>query len=222
MSEKIRVADGVDGELATPAGDGEVPGLIVVHEWFGITDHVRALCDRLAAEGYLALAPDLYHGERATNEEDASLLMQKLSTGAAMQDVAAAVARLEQDPRCNGRIGIVGFCMGGAMAFAAAASVEGLRAAVPFYGIPIPGYFDASKVKCPIQAHFAARDEWATPARAQKFQSEVQANGGEMELHVYDAGHAFMREGDERAYDAKAANEAWSRALAYLAAKLKG
>ncbi|UJR83491.1 dienelactone hydrolase family protein [Sandaracinus amylolyticus] len=222
MSEKIRVADGVDGELATPPGDGVVPGLIIVHESFGITDQVRALCDRFAAEGYLALAPDLYHGETATNAEEASRLMQRLSTTEAMQDVAAAMIRLEQDARCNGRIGIVGFCMGGAMAFAAATSIEGLRAAVPFYGIPIPGYFEASKVKCPIQAHFAQRDEWATPARAQKFQSEVQVHGGEMELHVYDAGHAFMRDGDQRTYDAKAAQEAWARALAYLASKLQG
>lgn len=220
MSEKIRIADDVEGELATPEGDGAVPGLVVVHEWFGITDHVRALCDRFAAEGFLALAPDLYHGERASDDAEAAQLMHKLSTSAAMQDVATAVERLARDPRCNGKVGIVGFCMGGAMAFAAATTLEGLAAAVPFYGIPIPGYFDATKVKCPIQAHFAKHDDWAKAERAEAFRAEVETHGFEMELHVYDAGHAFMREGDAKAYDAKSAQLAWERALGYLKGKL--
>jgi carboxymethylenebutenolidase len=216
MTERIRFADDLEGELATPAGTEKVPGLIVVHEWFGMTDYVRATCDRFASEGFLALAPDLYRGEVASDSAGAMQLVQKLSTTAAMQDVAAAVARLRQDARCNGRVGITGFCMGGAMAFAAATSVEGIDAAVPFYGIPIPGYFDATKVKCPIQAHFAKVDAFADPARAAAFQTEVLAHGGSMELHVYEGGHAFMREGDAHAYHAPSAAAAWPRALAFL------
>lgn len=222
MTERIRIADDVDGELATPAGDAKVPGLIVVHEWFGVTDHVRGTCDRFAAEGFLALAPDLYHGEVASDSSGAMQLMQKLSTTAAMQDVAAALARLRQDPRCSGKVGITGFCMGGAMAFAAATSVEGLSAAVPFYGIPIPGYFDAAKVKCPIQAHFAKNDAFADAARAATFRDEVTAHGGSMELHVYEGGHAFMRETDPAAYHAPSAALAWPRALAFLRTHLAG
>lgn len=220
MTERIRIADDVDGELATPGGDGKVPGLIVVHEWWGMNDDIRRLCDRFAGEGFLALAPDLYHGETATDAAQAGQLMQKLSTAAAMQDVAAALARLRSDPRCSGKVGITGFCMGGAMAFAAATSVDGLEVAVPFYGIPIPGFFDATKVKCPIQAHFAEHDEWAHADRAAKFRDEVVARGGAMELHVYDAGHAFMREGDPDAYHAESAEAAWARAVAFLREKL--
>ncbi|MDQ3036527.1 MAG: dienelactone hydrolase family protein [Myxococcota bacterium] len=216
MTERIRIADDVDGELATPAGDGKVPGLIVVHEFWGMNDDIRSMCDRFAGEGFLALAPDLYHGESATDASQAAMLMQKLSTSAAMQDVKAAVARLQQDPRCNGKIAITGFCMGGAIAFAAATSVEGLAVAVPFYGIPIPGYFDATKVKCPIQAHFAKQDQFADAGRAAAFRDEVHAHGGSMELHVYDAGHAFMREKDPSAYDEASAKAAWPRAIAFL------
>ena len=114
-------------------------------------------------------------------------------------------ATLAAHPRCNGKVGIVGFCMGGAMAFAAAGAVEGLVCAVPFYGLPRPDFFDPSKVKCPIQAHFAANDGWAVPDKAAAFRDGVNAHGGAMELHVYDAGHAFMREGDARVYDAASA-----------------
>jgi carboxymethylenebutenolidase len=216
MTETIRIADDVDGALATPSGDAKVPGLVVVQEWWGLNDHMRALCDRFAAEGFLALAPDLYHGESTTDANEAGQLMHKLSTSAAMQDIAAAVARLERDPRCNGKVGIVGFCMGGALSFAAATTLENIAAAVPFYGIPIPGYFDATKVKCPIQAHFAKNDDWARADRAAAFQEEVLARGGKMELFVYDAGHAFMREGDASTYDEKSAKQAWPRALDFL------
>ena len=199
MTERIRIADDVNGELALPAGTAKAPGVIVVHEWWGVNDEIRATCDRLAAEGFVALAPDLYHGESATDASEAQQLMQKLSTTAAMQDVTAALARLQSDPRCTGKVAIIGFCMGGAMAFAAATSVEGLSAALPFYGIPIPGYFDPVKVKCPIQAHFGEHDTSVDAARAAAFRDEVHAHGGAMELHLYDAGHAFMRESDPRA-----------------------
>lgn len=216
MSERIRIADDLEGALSTPPGDGKLPGLIVVHEWHGLNDGVRALCDRFAAEGFVALAPDLYHGEVATDDGAAAQLMQKLSTAAAMQDVAASVARLTGDPRCSGKVGIVGFCMGGAMAFAAATTVEGIAAAVPFYGIPIPGFFEPTKVKCPIQAHFSKTDAWAKPERAAEFRDRVSANGGTMELHVYEGGHAFMREGDPHAYHAESARQAWLRTVEFL------
>lgn len=216
MTERIRIADDVDAELATPAGQDIHPGLIVIHEWWGLNDSIRAMCDRFAKEGFLVLAPDLYHGESATDPNEAMLLMQKLSTASAMQDIRAALARLKSDPRCAGKIGITGFCMGGAMTFAAATSVDGLSAAVPFYGIPVPGYFDPAKVKCPIQAHFAKNDTSVDAGRAASFCEQVKALGGSMELYLYDAGHAFMRESDPKVHHAPSAAAAWSRTLGFL------
>lgn len=220
MSERIRIADDVNAELAIPTGQGTHPGLIVIHEWWGLNDDVRSICDRFAREGFMALAPDLYHGESATDPADAMVLMQKLSTASAMQDIRAAHARLTSDPRCSGKIGITGFCMGGAMTFAAATSVDGIAAAVPFYGIPVPGYFDPAKVKCPIQAHFAKNDDFADPSRAAAFGDQVKALGGSMELYVYDAGHAFMRERDAAVHHAPSAAAAWARTLEFLREQL--
>lgn len=220
MTTRIRIAEGVEGELATPEPGTTGPGLVLCHEWYGITDVVRAHCDRFAAEGFVTLAPDLYHGEVASDDASAAALMQALSTRRAMEDVDAAVRTLRASPQVQGEIGVIGFCMGGAMAFSAAIAVDGIACAVPFYGIPIEAYWDPTKVRVPIQAHFASRDEWAKPERAATFAEGVRAHGGEMELHVYEASHAFMREGDAKAYDAESAALAWERTLAFLRSKL--
>jgi carboxymethylenebutenolidase len=216
MTVRIRITEGIEGALAAPEGPGTAPGVVICHEWHGLNAGIEALCDRFASEGFVALAPDLYHGEVATNDERAAELMQALSTSAAMEDVAASVATLKASPQSNHKVGVVGFCMGGAMSFAAAVSVLGIECAVPFYGIPIDAYWDAEKVRVPIQAHFSATDAWAKPDRAREFEAAVNARGGQMELFVYDAQHAFMREGDASRYDAQAAALAWSRAIAFL------
>lgn len=217
MAETVEIGAGLSGALATPKG-GAGPGLVVVHEWHGLNDGVRALVDRFADEGFVALAPDLYRGEVAKDDERAAALMQGLKTSAAMVDVGAAVKLLRA--RGCAKVGIVGFCMGGAMAFAAASAVDGLACAVPFYGIPVAEYWDASKIRVPIQAHFAKVDGWAKAEKAEELARAVSARGGRMELHVYDAGHAFMRAGDPKVYDAAAAKTAWPRAVGYLRAHL--
>jgi carboxymethylenebutenolidase len=220
MTMRIRIAEGIEGELAVPEPGVTVPGLIVVHEAYGINDDIRALCERLAAEGFVALAPDLYHGEVATDSEGAMALMNKLSTGSAMEDIALAMTTLRASPQTGEKIGIIGFCMGGAIAFAAAQRVPGLAAAVPFYGIPTEEFWQPEKVKIPIQAHFAKRDDWAKPDRAEAFREQVVASGGSMELHVYDAEHAFMRKSNANIYDPTSAELAWSRAIAFLKKQL--
>lgn len=217
MTETTQIREGLSGALALPKG-GSGPGLVVIHEWHGLTDGVRHLVDRFATEGFVALAPDLYHGEVTTDDARAGQLMHAMKTSVAMRDIAAAVAALHA--RGCKKVGIVGFCMGGAMAFAAASAVDGLACAVPFYGIPTAEYWDATKIRIPIQAHFAKVDAWAKVEKAEALVMELSALGREMELHVYDAGHAFMREGDPKVYDAASAQIAWSRAVKYLHAKL--
>lgn len=216
MTVRIRIADGVEGELAVPETSGPSPGVIVVHEWHGLNDTVRTLAERFASEGFVALAPDLYHGVVTTDDARAAELMQQLSTSNAMLDIAVAVKTLQESPQSNKKVGVVGFCMGGAMAFAAAVSVDDIRCAVPFYGIPIEAYWDPTKVRVPIQAHFAKHDGWAKPELATEFCAKVNANGGSMELHVYDAGHAFMRATDPSVYHPESAGLAWARTLEFL------
>jgi carboxymethylenebutenolidase len=154
--------------------------------------------------------PDLYHGQLATTAEEAGRMMKALDFGKAVQEIAAAVAYLREHPRSTGKIAVSGYCMGGALSFATAVNVRGLAAVVPYYGLP--GDLDWSKIDAPVQAHFAAHDDWATVAGAQKIKDAVQVP---MELHVYDAQHAFCNERRPEVYNAAAAALAWDRTLAF-------
>jgi carboxymethylenebutenolidase len=201
-------------ELAEPAGNGKAGGVVLIQEYWGINENLRAWTDRIASDGFVTLTPDLYHGKSTKDAAEAGKLMQALDWPAAMQDIAGAVSFLKEHPRCNGKVAVVGFCMGGALTFVAATAVPGLAAVVPFYGIPEK--FDASKVTAPIQAHFAKKDEWATPAAAEAIKQELAKTGKSMELHVYDSGHAFMNQHRPEAHDPASAKVAWERALAFL------
>jgi carboxymethylenebutenolidase len=194
------------------------PGVVVVHEWWGLNEAFTALAGRFANAGFTVIAPDFYEGRIATDAASAGALMQAMKTERAMEIVAASCAELSR--RTDRKVGVTGFCMGGALAFAAATSLDGIACAVPFYGIPRADYFDPTKVRCPIQAHFAKEDDWAQPDRARAFAETVQGRGGAMELHVYDAGHAFMREGDPSVFSPDQSAIAWDRSLAYLHAQL--
>ncbi len=181
-----------------------------------MTDHIKALCDRFAEAGFLALAPDLYHGKMARTKEEAGQMMGALDMKKAVAEIGAAAAKLKTDPGCNGRVAVVGFCMGGALTLAAACGLEGLAAAVPFYGLPQMPMEAYARVKTPLQAHFAKKDDWAKPSIAEEIQKSVRSGGGQMDLFVYDAGHAFMRSTDPEAYDAASARLAWERATEFL------
>ena len=205
------------GALAEPGGTAKVGAVVVIQEWHGINDEMRAKVDRFATEGFLALAPDLYHGKCAKNDDDAGKLMSALDFGKAVGEIGAAVQYLKEQPRSNGKVGVLGFCLGGALTFATAANVPGIACAVPFYGVPDISKLDFSKVTAPILAHFAGHDDWASPDKARKIQKGLQALGKSMELHVYDgAGHAFMRQSDPAKYHEASAKLAWERTLAFL------
>jgi carboxymethylenebutenolidase len=210
----------LEGALAEPAGTGKVGGLVVIQEWHGITDQMKSKCDRFAQAGYLSLAPDLYHGTIAKNDDEAGRLMGQLDWGKAVAEIGDAVAHLRSHARCNGKVGVLGFCMGGALAFASARSVEGLACAVPFYGLPQMPPDELARIKAPIQAHFAKVDDWAKASVAEQIASKVNAAGGHMDLFVYDAGHAFMRDGDPKRFDAAASKLAWERTLDFLSKHL--
>lgn len=197
------------GVLVTPDGDGKPPAVVVLQEWWGVNDQIQSVAERYAAAGFVALVPDLYHGQVAKDPEEAGRMMKALDFGKAVQEIAGAVAFLRE--RSNGKVGVTGYCLGGALAFQAAVHIRGLAAVVPFYGLP--GDLDWSKVDAPIQAHFAKHDDWATVAGAQKIKDAVTVP---MELHVYDAQHAFCNDRRPDVYNVEAARQAWGHALSFL------
>jgi len=220
MATRITFADESgsekSGEIALPAGSGKSPAVVVIQEWWGINDHIRSLLDRLAAEGFVALAPDLYHGTVAKDAGEAAKLMQGLDWKTALGEIAGAVSFLAAHPRGSGKVGAMGFCMGGALAFAAACKVPALGAVVPFYGIPGPEHADLTKVTAPIQAHFAKRDDWAKASSAEEIKKQLEMRGKSMELHVYDADHAFANDTRPEVHDPVSTKLAWGRAMAFL------
>lgn len=201
------------GALALRAGAQRVGGIVVVHEWWGLTPHIRDITGRWAAAGFVALAPDLYRGEVADDAERAQQLMNALPRERALADIAAAVATLRAHPQCNGKVIISGYCMGGSLALRAACDVRGLVGVVPFYGMPGPSEWQS--IEAPVLMHVASRDEWVTPAAAHALQHTLQDLGKTCEVHVYQADHAFCNDGRPRVYQATEATLAWDRTVAF-------
>jgi carboxymethylenebutenolidase len=206
----------LEGALAEPGGTGKAGTLVVIHEWWGLSDHVKALCDRFAQAGFIALAPDLFHGGRPTTQEQAAQMMTQLDRKKALGEISDATAFLTGHARSTGKVAVTGFCMGGALTFAAARFVDGLAAAVPFYGLPDMPMDEYAKLRVPLQAHFARKDDWAKASTAEEIQRKVRSGGGQMDLYVYEAGHAFMRATEPQVYDAPSAKVAWERTIEFL------
>jgi carboxymethylenebutenolidase len=201
--------------LSEPPGEGKAPSLIVVHEWWGVNDDIRAICDRFAAEGFLALAVDLYAGKVTEDPNEAMALLTDMKTERSMKVVAAAVDFLRAHPRSNGKVGITGFCMGGAMSIAAACTVPGIGAAAPFYGIPRSEFVDFSAKRPPIQGHYGANDGMILPDNVRAVAAKATGESS-FEVFFYEAGHAFMRAKDPSVYDEASSKLAWSRAVPFL------
>jgi carboxymethylenebutenolidase len=209
----------IQGELGLPEGGAKAPGLLVIQEWWGVNDHVRSLVDRFAADGFLALAPDLYHGKTTKDAGEAAKLMQALDWGVAIEDVAGALTYLTKHPRFGGKAGITGFCMGGAVALTSGANVPGLSAVVPFYGIG-DAKTDFSKMNAKVLGHYARKDGYIPPAAAEALGQRLKDAGKSAEIHLYDADHAFVNDTRPEVYDAEQAKLAWSRTVAFLRAEL--
>lgn len=206
------------GALCEPSGTDKTGAVVVVHEWHGLNEVMRKHCEQLADAGFLAFAPDLFHGKVATNDEEAATMIASFDFQRAVSEIGDAVEQLRAHPRCNGKVGVVGFCLGGALTLAAARYVQGVNAAVPFYGLPRVAASEFVTVKTPICGHYARVDRWANPAVAEEIQANVRAGGGVMELYVYDAEHAFMRSTDAATFEPESAALAWQRTVDFLRA----
>ncbi|SDB83760.1 carboxymethylenebutenolidase [Raineyella antarctica] len=207
------------GYLARPES-GEGPGVIVVQEWWGLTDHIKSICDRLAAEGFVALAPDLFGGWTTHDSKEASELMSRLPAEEGARLLGGAVDYLlGQDFVTGERVGVIGFCMGGGFVLALAVQQgDRISAAVPFYGVGqgVPGSF--SGLKAAVQGHYAEQDRMFPVAKAHEQAQQIRDEAGvEVEDFYYDAGHAFHN--DENlmgTYNPELAKLAWGRAVAFL------
>lgn len=208
----------MEGEIALPSGAAKAPGVVVIQEWWGLNDHIRSILERLAGAGFIALAPDLYHGASTKDPGEAERLMKALNWDIALDEIGGAAAYLRGHERCVGRVGVTGFCLGGALAFAAATHYPDLiSATVPFYGIPVEAArADFSKVRAPIMAHFATRDQWAKAELAETIKEQVEKAGQKMDLHVYEADHAFFNDTRPDVYNIEAARLAWDRSVDFL------
>jgi carboxymethylenebutenolidase len=207
----------VDGALAIPSYVEKSPAVVVIQEYWGLNDQIKNTCERFAAEGFIALAPDLFGGTVTKKADEAKHLMSELDWPKAIDDITGAVTYLREHPRSTGKVAVMGFCMGGALSLAAACNIKGLSAVVPFYGIP--GKQDWSKVDAPIQAHAASKDDWATPSLMQEIAAEIEKHGGTMEVNVHDADHAFFNETRPEVYNPEAAEAAWKKMIAFLTAR---
>ncbi len=190
------------------------PGVVVIQEWWGLNDHIRAVADRFAAAGYNALAPDLYAGRVAKDADEAGHMMNGLDfPGATHQDIRGAVNHLHT---LGSKVGVVGFCMGGALTIAAAVHVPRVNAAVCFYGIPPAEFASPADIKIAFQGHFANTDDWCTPAAVDGLVAAMAAAPLPPEIFRYDAQHAFFNNARPEVFDAAAAGLAWQRTIAFF------
>ncbi|MGH8870146.1 MAG: dienelactone hydrolase family protein [Actinomycetes bacterium] len=212
------------GYLAVPSS-GSGPGVVVIQEWWGLTDHISGVCDRLAAEGFVALAPDLFGGATTHDAEEAGRLMGELPVDRAARDLSGAVDYLlGHDAVTGGQVGVVGFCMGGGFVLhLAALAGDKVGAAVDFYNV-FKSEPDLSGIRAAVQGHFGEQDAFypVEQARALEVQLREKTGAAEVEFFYYPAGHAFHN--DENligTHDADHAATAWSRTVDFLGRHLK-
>ncbi len=204
------------GYLSLPKKPG--PGIVVVQEWWGLVDHIKELADRFAAEGFVALAPDLYNGEKTKSPDEAGKMLMALNIGEAAKDMKGAADYLHALDHVQPKtVGILGFCMGGQLAlYAATEFPEQFSAGVDFYGIHPNAQIDPARLKVPILAHFAKQDHNVPEASARALVESIETSGKSIEAHFYDADHAFFNDSRPEVYDPEAASLAWTRTLDFL------
>jgi carboxymethylenebutenolidase len=223
MSGEIDITqDGVQvtGYLAEP--DGAVKGgMIVIQEWWGLNDDIRAIADRFAAEGYVALAPDLYHGTLATEPDEATKLMGALDRNLAAAEIDAAVFHLTREHGAA-KVGCIGFCMGGGLTLATAARPTSTIAAVhAYYGVPFLSSDEVATVHCPVMASYGGTDAFTPADQIAALESGLAAAGAATDIKTYaDAGHSFFNSGD--AHHEQSATDSWERSLAWFGEHVAG
>jgi len=213
----------VSAVLYTPRGKGPFPALIVIHEWWGLNDWVKEQASKLADEGYVALAVDLYRGKVATTPDLAHELMRGVPDDRSARDLHAAFEYLKSQPNVKPeRIGAIGWCMGGGYSLDVALQEPTLAADVINYGHLATEPDDLRKINAPILGLFGGQDRGITPDDVNKFEAQMKGLGKSVEIHIYpNAGHAFENPNNASGYRKDDAADAWKQTVAFLAQTLK-
>jgi carboxymethylenebutenolidase len=212
------------GYFAPAAGGG--PGVLVIQEWWGLVPHITDVCDRFAAAGFSALAPDLYHGESTTEPDEAGKLMMALNLDRASKDLRGAIAFLQAAAEVTSAgVGVIGFCMGGGLAMRVACDEpRSVVAVAPFYGlIPWEGAQpDWSRLEAPLRGHFAAEDGFFGPDAARALEAELQELGKDARIDIHPGvDHAFFNDARPEVYDAEQAGAAWESTLGFFRSAIR-
>jgi len=206
------------GYLAVPES-GSGPGVIVLQEWWGLEDHIKGYCDRFAAEGFLALAPDLFRGETTEQPDEAQQKMMAMSMEQAEKDMRGAVDYLAGHEGFEGAgVGSVGFCLGGGLSVWAATINPKVDAVVTYYYVMPHGKPDFSKLDAPVLGHFGTADDFISVEDARALEQELRDAGADVDFEFYEgAGHAFANDHNRLGtYDEGHSNEAWRKTVEFL------
>jgi carboxymethylenebutenolidase len=215
--------ESVKGIVYSPEGKGPFPALIVVHEWWGLNDWVKEQASKLADQGYVTLAVDLYRGKVATTPDEAHEIMRGVPEDRARRDLKAAFDYLasQRDVKKN-KIGAIGWCMGGGYALDVALEEPTLAADVINYGHLATDPAELKKINAPILGLFGAQDRGITPDDVHKFEQRIKESGKKIDVTIYpDAGHAFENPNNKDGYRPKDAEDAWKKTVAFLEENLK-
>lgn len=208
--------------LATPDKEAKVPGMVVIHEIFGLNPHIEDVARRLATEDFLALAPDALSPAGGTPEDqgEASTLIRQLDSETTVNNYVAAVKYLRSHPKSNGNVGVIGFCWGGGMSNQVAVNSPELKAAVPFYGNQ-PKSEDVHKIKASLLLHYAGNDDRINQGIA-AFEEALKKASIDYRIYMYEgANHAFFNDTNPERYNKEASQLAWKRTIEFLNEKLK-
>jgi len=216
--------DEITGFLAVPEGKGPFPAVVVIQEWWGLNQWVKDQAKRLAKEGYVALAPDLYHGKVATVPAEAQKLMKGMPQDRALRDVKAATDYLAgMDNVKKDKLGVIGWCMGGGLALQASLADKRLVACVMCYGRVVTDAEKLEPLKASVLGIFGTQDKGIPIADVRKFGAALKENKKPVQIKEYEAGHGFMRDAkNNKAYDERSAKAAWEEIDKFFAKELKG
>jgi len=209
------------GYQAAPES-GRGPGVVVIQEWWGLVDHIKDVCDRFAAAGFVALAPDLYHGQTTKSPDQAGKLMMALHIDETEKELqGAADYLLKQDGVTSTKIGVVGFCMGGALALYTATKNPNVGASVVFYGGHPNVKPDLPNLHAPVLGIYAENDGFVTPQLVRELESKLKELGKEIDVVMYPGtDHAFFNDSRPEVYNAEAAADSWRRTVEFLKHRL--
>lgn len=205
------------GYLSIPKKGGG-PAVVVIQEWWGLVDHIKDVCDRFAEEDFVALAPDLYHGKKAKSPDEAGKLMMAMRIDEAERDLSAAAEYLlSHYATTSEKVGVIGFCMGGALSLYTATKNPDIGACVIFYGGHPNVKPDLPNLHAPVLGLYGERDRSVTPAVVRELERKLKELGKQIEVVIYPgAEHAFFNETRPEVYNAEAAADAWQRTIKFL------